>query len=167
MLAHIEDNKIIPDSQFGFRHRHSTSHAIHKVLNDINYHLHRAEFVAAALIDLEKAFDTVCTYGLLYIMRKLNFPIDIIHLVWNMTRERSVVTWNGTAISSLVFKITEGLMQGMVNSPLLFNLFTYNVTLLHDLNTNNNAYAVAYADDLIILVADKCPDAVKKSFKYL
>ena len=79
---------IIPDNQFGFKHRHSTVHAIHKILNDINSHLHEGEIVGACLIDIEKAFDSVWINGLLYTLSKHNFPPDFIQLIWNSTTKR-------------------------------------------------------------------------------
>lgn len=53
--AHNRKENIIPDNQFGFRHKHSTTHAIHKLLSDVNHHLTNHEMVGATLIDLEKA----------------------------------------------------------------------------------------------------------------
>ena len=41
--------KIIPDNQFGFKHRHSTVHAIHKIFNDINAHLYTRRAVVISL----------------------------------------------------------------------------------------------------------------------
>lgn len=52
---HCNDQKIIPNNQFGFKHNHSTCHAISKLLTDTKMHLSNNKMVAAALIDLEKA----------------------------------------------------------------------------------------------------------------
>ena len=70
----------------------------------------------------EKAFDSVWINGLLFILLQLNFPKDFIQLVWSMTRGRSFVVWDGNEASSTVFNIAEGLMQGAVCSPALFNI---------------------------------------------
>jgi len=59
-------NDIIPESQFGFRHNHSTVHAINKVTSDINWALNSKKCLGACIIDLEKAFDTIWSDGLLY-----------------------------------------------------------------------------------------------------
>lgn len=68
ILEHCEKDKIIPDNQFGFRYQHSTVRAIHKLLFDINTHLANNEIAGATLIDLEKAFDSVWIFGLIYIL---------------------------------------------------------------------------------------------------
>ncbi|CAD6215486.1 GSCOCG00011225001-RA-CDS [Cotesia congregata] len=70
---HCLNNSIIPDNQFGFKRRHSTTHAIHKLLSDVNKHLANYQMVGATLIDLEKAFDSVWIFGLIYILIKKNF----------------------------------------------------------------------------------------------
>ena len=47
-------------------------------------------------------------------------------------------------------------MHGTINSPELFNLYTYAVLTLFGLNSNNT-HSVAFADDFIMLVADTHP----------
>ena len=51
-------NKVIPENQFGFRHKHSTIHAINKLTSDICWALNAKQRVAACLINLEKAQST-------------------------------------------------------------------------------------------------------------
>ena len=156
----------MPENQFGFRHKLSTTHALHKIINDISCHLHNGLVVGACLVDLERAFDSVWIYGLLFILLKLGYPRDFIQLVWDMIQHRSFVTYNGNAISTLTFNIIEGLMQGTVNSPELFNIFTYNIPMLSDLNSNNT-HSVAFADDFIMLVADKNPEIIQNKLENL
>ncbi|CAD6225583.1 GSCOCG00011836001-RA-CDS, partial [Cotesia congregata] len=35
IVDYCNENKIIPDNQFGFRHQYSIVHAIHKLLTDV------------------------------------------------------------------------------------------------------------------------------------
>ena len=151
-------NKIIPNQQFGFRHLHSTTHAINNLISDsmslLNKHFH----VAAYLIDLEKAFDSVWLKGLFYILTTYKFPAYLIRLLHNMLQNRSFITVSHSAKSSRTFKIEEGLQQGTVNSPLLFNIFNSKVLNEFGLNTNNNARSIAFADDLLIYLGGKYPD---------
>ncbi|OXU20516.1 hypothetical protein TSAR_004112 [Trichomalopsis sarcophagae] len=46
----------------------STTHALHKVTNDMNTHPHNGLVVGACLVDLENAFDSVWMFGLLFIL---------------------------------------------------------------------------------------------------
>lgn len=161
------EKKVVPANQFGFESRLSTTHAIHKCMTDISTHLHNNQVVGGCLIDLEKAFDSVWINGLLYILLRLDFPIDFIQLIWHMTLDRSFVLWNGTDTSSIVFHIVEGLTQGTVNSPALFNIYTHAVPTLFDMNTGNNSHSIAYADDFKILVADSKPSIVRRELESL
>ena len=96
------------------------------------------------------------------ILNELNFPRDLIHIIWQMTSNRTFVTWNGETMSSIIFNIVEGLMQGTVNSPSLFNIYTHKVPSLFNANrNNNNIYSAAFADDYIIMVADKHPAIIQ------
>ena len=118
ITSFCSDNKIIPDHQFGFKNRHSTVHAVHKLLADLNTQVGNCKLVGAALLDLEKAFDSVWLNGLIYKLLRKNFPKWLVLTIWDMIRDKSFVTWDGINISSEEFMITEGLQQGTVNSPI-------------------------------------------------
>ena len=62
------------------------------------------------------------------------------------------VTWNVELMSSIIFKIVI-IMQGTVNSPSLFNIYTHKVPTLFNANRNNNIYSTAFTDDYLIFVA--------------
>ena len=74
-------NNVISENQFDFRDKHSAIHAISKLTSDICWALNAKQQAAACLIDLEKAFDTVWTPGLIYKMIKKNFPQYLIKIV--------------------------------------------------------------------------------------
>lgn len=56
-------------------------------------------------------------------------------------------------ITSDTHHILDGIQQGTINSPILFSLYTNSILELYQLNSNNNTYAIAYADDMIVYVA--------------
>lgn len=153
-----ENKKIIPDEQFGFKRQHSTTHAAQKVITDILKGLHFNDYTAAVLIDLEKAFDSVWLAGLIFTLIKSEFDSWIILLVFSMIHEKKFRTWDGVNLSSKIFNIIEGLQQGTINSPLLFNIFTSKILKLFGLNTEFDKFCVAFADDLIVyLVGNNLP----------
>ena len=82
-------NKVIPENQFGFRHKHSTIHAINKLTSDICWALNAKQRVTACLVDLEKAVDTVWIPGLNYKMIKKNFHEYLIKIVWDMMTNKT------------------------------------------------------------------------------
>ncbi|XP_044578967.1 uncharacterized protein LOC123261439 [Cotesia glomerata] len=149
------------------RYQHSTVHAINKLLSDVTSHLAQDDIIGATLIDLEKAFDTVWLAGLIYILTKNKFSEQLVGLIWRMITGRTFYTWNGREKSPKLFKIKEGLQQGTVNSPTLFNIFTSHTLNAFKLNQDNNTYSIAYADDLILYVAAKYPEPLKVQLERL
>lgn len=63
--------KIIPNTQFGFRHKHSTIHQLHKVTDTISSSLKKKHYCAAVFLDVAQAFDRVWCEGLLFELKKL------------------------------------------------------------------------------------------------
>ena len=175
LTEHCTTNKIIPVSQFGFKHHHSTTHAIHKMMSDVNNSVARSRLVGTALLDVEKAFDSVWLNGLLVRMCKNDFPRWLVHMVWDMVSGKSFVTWDGISVSPGRFWVVEGLQQGTVNSPILFNIFISELPRLFEFNTLGHPSLLSFADDLVVYVTgnrvssirDDLEAAVNKISNYL
>lgn len=84
-----------------------------------------------------------------------------------MLNNKKFVIWNGTKTTSTIFDLKEGLQQGTVTSPILFNIFNSDILNLFELNSNNDTYSIAFADDLIIYVANKKPIDVQNKLQNL
>lgn len=84
-----------------------------------------------------------------------------------MIHDKKFITANGTTTSQHTFDIIEGLQQGTVNSPILFNIFTSDIHKVFALNDNNNTYSITYADDKIAYVADTTIVKVKDTLQTL
>ncbi|XP_046734973.1 uncharacterized protein LOC124404685 [Diprion similis] len=167
LAVFCDENEIIPESQFGFRHRHSTIHAISKFTSDICWSLNNSECVAACLIDLEKAFDTVWLDGLFYKLMKKNFPKHLIKMLWVMLHDKYFHVCDGSNTSSIKFAIADGLQQGTVNSPILFNIFNSDILTLFDLNKVASKKAIAFADDLVVYISGNKPSELKVQLQEL
>ena len=59
MKDFIERHHILHKSQYGFRHAHSTQHAILDIVESIQVNMDKKLFTCGVFIDLQKAFDTV------------------------------------------------------------------------------------------------------------
>ena len=59
MLDFIDDNNVLYDYQYGFRHSHSTQQAIITPVDRITKSLDKGHIAITILLDLKKAFDTV------------------------------------------------------------------------------------------------------------
>ena len=99
---------VIPDAQFGFQRQLSTCHALNKISDNIQNHLHKKELVRACLIDIVKAFDSTWFEGLIYVLIKEGFPSHLVDLIYNMILNKSFVTWDGKILSSSVARLRSG-----------------------------------------------------------
>ncbi|KAI4472699.1 hypothetical protein M0802_016563 [Mischocyttarus mexicanus] len=141
------------------------SEMVNKLTSDICWALNNNECVGACLIDLEKAFDTVWTDGLIYKMIKKKFPDHLVKLTYNMVQRKSFVTTDGNEITNTEFEVKNGLQQGTVNSLILFNIYNSDILRLFDFNSNNNKSAIAFADDLIIYYKGKKASIIQEQLE--
>ena len=112
--------------------------------------------VYGCLIDASKAFDTVDHTILLDKLLARDLPAPILRFLfrWYIS-QRLRVNWNGH--NSEPFKVSRGVRQGGVLSPILFTLYLDD--LLTELSrTSVGCYwdkifvgAIAYADDITLL----------------
>lgn len=160
IVEFCNNHNIIPDNQYGFRHKHSTIHAINKLTSDICWALNDKKYVGACLIDLEKAFDSVWLNGLIYKLEIKGFPRHLIQLIHSMINERSFVTFLGNNTSTRSFNIGNGLQQGTINAPILFNIYTTDVLTLFNSLNEDRIQTIAYADDLILYQTDAWPSRI-------
>ena len=118
----LENNNIFYDKQFGFRNKHSTTHALTEITEKIREALDKKQFACGIFIDLQKAFDTV-NHDIL--LDKLNhYGVKRISNMWFETflKERYQYT-TIKEYSSNKLMSTHGVLQGSVLGPLLFLLF--------------------------------------------
>ena len=59
VINFLEDNDILYNKQFGFRKRHSTTHAIITLTEKVTMALDAGKIVRGVFLDLKKAFDCV------------------------------------------------------------------------------------------------------------
>ena len=152
LVSFYTKNHIIPENQFGFRHKNSTLHAINKLTLGIYWALNAKQEVAACLTNLEKAFGTVWILGLIYKVNKKNIPNYLIKIFRYMIINKYFVITDGSHTSCKEFFIEYGLRQEIVNSFLLFNIYNSDLLNLVNLNTSAHTRSIAFADDLVIYV---------------
>ena len=59
VLSCLDKENVIYKQQFGFRPKHSTTHAIIRITETIREALDKGKFACGVFVDLQKAFDTV------------------------------------------------------------------------------------------------------------
>ena len=131
-------------NQYGFRRKHSTLHAVTKLVTDIVQSKDKTDSTVSVFLDLSKAFDTIHHDILL---SKLEFyGIRGIALNWfksYLYERKQYVTYNGTRSNTL--EMSCGVPQGSVLGPLLFIIYTNDLP-----DCIENAATILFADDTTI-----------------
>ena len=60
----------------------------------------------------------------------------------------------------MVFQVKNGLQQGTVNSPILFNIYMSNILELFELNKTKDKGALAFADNVIVYISGTKPSEI-------
>lgn len=143
----IERKSLIPNHQFGFRHKHSTVDQVHRITNIIERALEEKNVCSAVFLDVAQAFDKVWHEGLHYKLKHI-LPKQYTEILMSYLSERYFRIKQEDAYSNLK-EIKAGVPQGSVLGPVLYLLFTC------DLPVPENNTIATFADDTAILAVGK------------
>ena len=135
---------LLPREQAGFRHGRSTVDQVTLLTQEIEDSYSAKKKAGAVFVDLTAAYDTVWHRGLTCKLLHLLPDRHMVSLIMELVRNRSFTLTTGTALQSRLRRLKNGVPQGSVLAPLLFNIY------IHDL-PETIARKFAYADDLAIL----------------
>lgn len=159
-------------SQYGFKRNSSTLHAEFLISETIKLYNNNSSPVSICSLDAEKAFDS-CNWDILFekLYFEKNIPLNIVQVILSLYN-LGTASISYKHHSSRTFKLKQGVRQGSILSPHLYNI--YNENLLHQISSEssigtsiygNFTGIVAYADDIILLsttlsglctLVDKC-----------
>ena len=141
--------------QFGFQPKSSTALCSWTLKESINFFINKGSPVYLCLLDMTKAFDNV-KLNLLFDKLSQRIPgIFVRFLMFSYMHQKCFVRW-GTSKSSS-FTIGNGVRQGAIMSPILFNIYMDDIfTILKQSGIGcsiDNLYygIIGYADDFALL----------------
>ncbi|CAF4938138.1 unnamed protein product [Pieris macdunnoughi] len=140
-----ENNNIFAKSQFGFRKGLSTMDSLGIITTDIRIAFKKKQFLVGVFLDIASAYDHVLVPVLRQKMLQLSIPEKLVRFVCNAVSNRYIIIRSqNTELSPR--SIWRGLPQGSVLSPLLYNIYTYDLELV----VNSFCQILQYADDVAL-----------------
>ena len=151
-------NKILSEEQMGFIPGNRTSDAFIVLHNLINDYCHiKSKYIYGCFVDFTRAFDSVPRHKLFEKLIKYNITGKFYESIKNLyTNDLSCVKIGDKLTDT--FENTQGVKQGCILSPLLFNIFLADLPKMFQhknnllkINENDTLSCVIWADDLLLL----------------
>lgn len=149
ILPILNENKIVPRHQFGFRQQHSTIEQVHRVCEKIRSSLENKEYCSAVFLDIQAAFDKVWHKGLLYKIKAF-LPHSYYPLMKSYLIDRIFQVREDGELSN-IHDIMAGVPQGTVLGPVLYTIYTA------DLPETQGVTTATFADDTALLASSTDP----------
>ena len=145
IYARVESliDPLIPIEQAGFRRRKSTVDQVVLLTQNIEDSFEAKKKAGAVFINLTAAYDTVWHRDLT--CKLLRLPDKhMVRIIMELVRNRSFTLTTGDSKQTKLHRLKNGVPQGSVLAPLLFNIYTYDLPFMI-------SRKFAYADDLALL----------------
>ena len=135
---------LLPKEQDGFRRGKSTVDQVVLLTQNIEDSFEAKKKAGSVFIDLTAAYDTVWHHGLTCKLLRLLPDKHMVKMIMELVRNRSFTLTTGDSKQSRLRCLKNGVPQGSVLAPLLFNIYTYDLPSMI-------SRKFAYADDLALL----------------
>ena len=159
LVNYFEENNYFHNRQHGFRKKHSTITAVHRVLRHIYDAYDLGQSTSCIFVDYKKAFETLDHEILLQKLRK--YGLTTHSLAWMnsyLANRKHTVRCNN--ITSKETTVSYGVPQGSILGPTLFIIYVND--LLYTLLNYPSVNIEMYADDTVIYSSDLCPVRASK-----
>ena len=135
---------LLPKEQAGFHCGKSTVDQVVLLTQNIEDSFEAKKKAGAVFIDLTAAYDTVWHRGLTCKLLRLLLDKHMVKMIMELVRNRSFTLTTGDSNQSRLRRLKNGVTQGSVLAPLLFNIYTYDLPSMI-------SRKFAYAYDLALL----------------
>ena len=135
---------LLPKEQAGFRRGKSTVDQVVLLTQNIEDSFEAKKKASVVFINLTAAYDTVWHRGLTCKLLRLLPDKHMVKMIMELVRNRSFTLTTGDSKQSRLRRLKNGVPQGSVLAPLLFNIYTYDLASMI-------SRKFAYADDLALL----------------
>ena len=146
----LESKKLISKFQCGFQKDHSTLDHLVRLEHFIREAFAKKKQVLEVFFYLEKAYDTTWKHGILTDLFDLEFRGRLPTFIQNFLSDRHFQVKSGTDFSNSYLQ-ENGVPQGSILSPMLFNLKINNIIK----SVSNNANASLFVDDFAFYIEGK------------
>jgi hypothetical protein len=155
--AWAEKEKVLPESQSGFRKKRSTQDHILRINQSIISGFNKKEITGAIFFDLEKAFDKTSHNGIIKKIKKHGLKTSFVNWIKSFLKNRTFQVFSNGLLSSTK-RIRAGVPQGRCLSPTIFILYFSDIVK----NLPQDVKIALFADDLCIWYTHKSKRVIKK-----
>ena len=145
LYKYLVSNKLIYESQYGFRDEHSTELAGLELCDRISEYIDKNKIPITIYLDLSKAFDTLDHNILLRKLKYYGVSGPAFNWFHSYLSNRHQYSEMNGCISDMR-KITTGVPQGSILGPLLFIIYMNDIY-----HASKKFHSILYADDTSLL----------------
>ena len=150
ITAYIEETNLLAPLQFRFKKKISVEDAILLFTESVQQKIRDGKIVRAVLLVFSKAFDSLSYEILLSKLKSLGFSSSAISFMKSLLSDRlQQVSLNG--VESDWIELKQGVPQGTILGPLLFNLYVNDLTG----QITEDARFIQYADDCLFFCSHR------------
>lgn len=155
LMNYLNENSLLPESQFAYRRCHSTEDAVVCAVNRWQLAKSDRKYTGVVMVDMSKAFDRVRHVRLINVLFGLGVSGAVLQWFVSYLSDRTQCVRIGDELSNPSM-CTRGVPQGSVLGPLLFILYTRDICHI----IKQPVLHQEFADDIILDYSNSDPNVV-------